>query len=75
MQLYIVPCSSMYFHIPCYTEQDSHGFCYDPISKVNIMVCHDGICLLTFAVGAITKHITDNNDKTEAAGTTREHRG
>lgn len=31
------------------------------------MVCHSEIHLLTFAVGAITKHITDDNDKTEAA--------
>ena len=27
---------------------------YDPVSKVNIMVCHSGICLLTFGAGAIT---------------------
>lgn len=36
---------------------------YDPICKVNIMVCHSGICQLTFPVGAITKHTADTNDK------------
>lgn len=36
---------------------------------------HGRICLLTFSVGAITKHITDNNDKTEAGGITQQHGG
>lgn len=49
--------------------------CHDPISKVNIMVCRSGICLLTFAVGAITKHIAGNNDKTEAAGIAQQRGG
>lgn len=38
------------------------------------MPCHGRTRLLTFAAGAITKHITDN-DNTEAAGMTQQQGG
>lgn len=49
---------------------------YDPVPKVNIMVCHSDTCLLTFTVGATTKHITQTTKmiKTEAAWITLQHK-